>query len=131
MSPARARDCRRDLQKDVFGRFFRHLEKHIEIPVVIKYAGVDQFVFPFGPRALVIRENQFVIGICDLRVLVQILHVRVGGSAIEVEVVFLHILAMIPLAVCESEQALLQDRIFAIPEAESKTQILLVVGETA
>ena len=48
--------------------------------------------------------------------------------AIEVEVVFLHVLAVIALAVREAEESLLQDGILPIPEGQREAQTLFVVG---
>jgi len=55
-----------------------------------------------------------------LRVLVEVLHVGVGRRRVEVEVVLLDVLAVVPLAVGEAEQALLEDRIALVPEARAK-----------
>ena len=73
--------------------------------------------------------DQVVVGIRVLRILVQILHVRVRRRAVEVEVVLFDVLAVIAFAVRETEEAFFQDRIFAIPERERETQKLLVVAE--
>src|SRR4029453_1406204 len=59
----------------------------------------------------------------------EILHVGVSRGAVQVEVVFLHVLPVIPLAVREPEQALFQDRVLAVPQREGKTEGLLVVGD--
>ena len=62
-----------------------------------------------------------------LRVLVGPLHVRVRGRGVQVEPVLLRILAVVALAVGEPEDALLEDRIRAVPQRERKAQTLLVV----
>ena len=49
--------------------------------------------------------------------------------AVEVEVVLLHVLAVIALAVGQAEQALLEDRVLAVPEREREAEPLLVVGD--
>ena len=51
-----------------------------------------------------------------MRILVQILHVGVRRCAIEIEVVFLDVLAVIPLIAGQPEQTLLQDGITFVPE---------------
>src|SRR4051794_10357302 len=50
-------------------------------------------------------------------------------GAIEVEVVFLDVLAVVPLRVRQAEQALLDDRVLAIPQREGKAQDLPVVAD--
>ena len=49
--------------------------------------------------------------------------------AVEVEVVFLDVLAVIALAVGQAEQALLEDRVLAVPEGQREAEPLLVVGD--
>ena len=64
-----------------------------------------------------------------LRILVQILHVRVRRRAVDVKVVLLDVLAMIALAVGEAEQALFEDRIPLVPESHREAQSLFVVRD--
>jgi hypothetical protein len=58
------------------------------------------------------------------------LHVRVRGRAIEVEVVLFDVLPVIALAVRESEHPLLEDRIATVPERQGETKKLLVITDT-
>src|SRR3989442_15037093 len=62
-------------------------------------------------------------------ILVEVLHVRVGRRRVEVEVVLLDVLAVVPLAVGQSEQPLLEDRVATVPERQCEAQSLLVVGD--
>jgi hypothetical protein len=55
----------------------------------------------------------------------------VRRRAVEVEVVLLDVLAVIAFAVGQAEQALLQDRVFAVPQREREAQPLFVVGNAA
>src|SRR5437660_1577542 len=80
-------------------------------------------------RSAPIRLYQIPIWKCLLGILVQILHVRVGGSAVEVKVVFLYILAVIALAVGDSKQTFLQDRIPTVPQSYRKAKLLLVIRD--
>src|SRR3990172_7235454 len=50
--------------------------------------------------------------------------------AVKIKIVFLDIFAVIAFAISQSEKPLFDDRILAIPECKSKTEILLVVGKT-
>jgi hypothetical protein len=67
-------------------------------------------------------------GIGRLRVLVQILHVRMRRRRVEVEVVFLDVLAVVPLAVGQPEEPLLEDRVLTVPQGEREAEELPVVG---
>ncbi len=118
-----------DADEDVFRALLRVLHEHVKVPVVVKDAGIEQLVLKLFPRASPVRFDQVPVGILPLRVLVEILHVRVGGRAVEVEVVLLDILAMVPLAVGEPEQALFQDRVPLVPQRQRKAQPLLVIAE--
>src|ERR1700747_1957411 len=51
------------------------------------------------------------------------------GCGIEIEVVLLHILSMIALAVRQSKHSLLEDRVPAVPESDGKAQTLLLVAD--
>ena len=50
---------------------------------------------------------------------------------IEIEIVLLDVFAVIAFVAGQSEQPLLEDRIFAVPEGESKTDVLVPVGDSA
>ena len=52
-----------------------------------------------------------------------------GRRAVEVEVVFLDVLAVIALAIGQAEQPLLEDRVLAVPQRQGKAQPLVVVAE--
>src|ERR1700730_18085878 len=52
-----------------------------------------------------------------------------GRRAVDLEVVFLDVLAVVPLAVGQAEQALLEDRVLAVPQRHGKAQPLMVVAE--
>ena len=68
-------------------------------------------------------------GIGRLRVLVQVLHVRVRRRAVEVEVVLLDVLAVVALAVGQPEGTLLEDRVLAVPQRQREAQHLVVVAD--
>src|ERR1700732_3866017 len=52
-----------------------------------------------------------------------------GRRAIEVEIVFLDVPTVVAFAVGQAEQPLLQDRVLAIPQRNSKAQPLVVVAD--
>jgi len=117
-----------DLHQDVFRRFLGVLDKDIEIAVTVENAGIEQFILELVARALTVGIHQIRIGVGGLGILVEILHVGVGGGAVEVEVVFLDVLAVVPFTVGESEEAFLEDRVFAVPQGEGEAEALLPVG---
>src|SRR5262249_6087459 len=59
--------------------------------------------------------------------LVEILHVGMRRGAVQVEVVLLHILTVVALAVGQPKQPLLQDRILSVPERHSKAEPLFFI----
>ena len=120
---------RGDLHQDVVGRALGVLDEHVEVPVVVEDAGIEQLVLHVVARALAVRPYKVAVGIGRLRVLVEIFHVRVGRRAIEVEVVLLHVLAVVALAVGQPEEPLLEDGILAVPQGQAEAEALLVVGD--
>ena len=110
----------RDPHQDVFRTGFGILHEDVEVAVVVEDAGVEQFVLHLVPRAAAVRLHQIGVGIGRLRVLVEVFHVRVGRRAVEVEVVLLHVLAVVAFAVGQAEEPLLEDRILAVPQGQAK-----------
>src|SRR5580700_665326 len=117
----------RDLNQNIFDIAFRVLDENIEVPVFVKYSGVEQFVLRFALAPAAIFSDELRVGEGGLRVLVQVLHVRVGGSAVEIEVIFLHIFAMIAFGAAEAEEPLLKYWVALIPERDGKTDELPAV----
>ncbi len=66
-------------------------------------------------RTLLVRGHQIVVGKFPLRILVEVLHVRMRWCIVEVKVILLHILPVITLTVRQSEQPFFEDGILAIP----------------
>src|SRR5262249_48851688 len=73
--------------------------------------------------------DELVVRIGRLRILVEVLHIRVGRRGVEVEVVFLYVLAVVRLTVRQPEQPLLQNWVFAVPQGERETQQLPIVRD--
>ena len=119
---------RRDLHQDVFRTGLGVLHEDVEVPVVVEDAGVEQLVLDLVPGTPAVRLHQVGVGKRRLRILVEILHVRVRRRAVEVEVVLLHVLAVVALAVGQSEEPLLEDRILPVPQGQREAEALLVVG---
>ena len=126
----RAAVAGRDLDQDVLGRCLGILHEHVEVAVLLEDPGVEELVLELVAAAPPVRLHQVGVRIGRLRVLVQKLHVRVGRRAVEVEVVLLDVLAVVAFAVREPEEALLQDRVVAVPQGEGEAEPLLVVADT-
>ena len=109
---------RADLDQDIIRRSFGVFHENIEIAIFIKDAGVEQLVFQLLPRPLAAGISDLLVGEIPLRVLVKILHIRMGWGAVQVEVVLLDVLAVIAFGIGQPEQALLQDRINAVPQRQ-------------
>ena len=119
---------RRDAHEDVFGSALGVLHEDIEIAAVVEDAGVEELVLHLVSGTPAIRVYQIGIRKGRLRILVEVLHVRVRRRAVEIEVVLLHVLAVIALAVGQPEEPLLENGIFRVPEGEAEAQELLVIG---
>src|ERR1019366_10462262 len=66
-----------------------------------------------------------------LRVLIQILHVRMRRRRIEVEVILLHIFAVVALISCQPEKTLFENWIAPIPQRQRKADPLVAVADPA
>ena len=105
------------------------LDEDVEVAVLVEHARVEQFVLEFVPAPAAAGFDKVGVREGGLRILVEVLHVRVRRRAVEVEVVLLDVLAVIALAVGQAEQALLEDRVLAVPQGEREAEPLLVVGD--
>src|SRR5215475_8110478 len=118
-----------DLNEDVFRFGLGVFDEDIKVAIRIKNTCMEQFILGRQLVARSVGVNDWLIRVCCLRILVEVLHVRVRWRAIEVEVVLLDVLAMITFAVGKSEQTFLQDRILAIPQRECETKQLAIIGD--
>ena len=118
-----------DLNEDVFDITFRVLDQNIEIPVFGEHSGVQQFVFRIVPAAAAVFFDQLRVRECGLRILVQILHVRVSRSTVQIEVRFLHILAVIAFFTAQSEEPVFQKWVAAVPQRQRETDPLMTVAD--
>src|SRR5262249_43145331 len=73
--------------------------------------------------------DELVVRVRFLRILVEVLHVRIRRRAVEVEVVLLDVLAVVAFAVCEAEEAFLEDRVPAVPQSHRKAEGSPVAGD--
>src|SRR5262249_13460629 len=103
----------------------------VEIATVLEDTRVEQLVFELMPRALPVGVHEIAVRERPLWILVEVLHVRVRGRRVEVEVVLLDVLAVIALAIGEPEHALFQDRVAFVPQRKSEAQTLRVVRDAS
>src|SRR5207253_10436762 len=101
--------------------------ENIKVAIIVENAGIQKLVLELLPTTRLIGTHQVVVGIGRLRVLVERLHIGMGGRAIEVEVVLLHVLAVIALGVSESKQSLFQDGILLVPERQREAEAHLFI----
>ena len=102
-----------------------HLD--VEVAVIVEDARVEELVLGIRPTSTRIGRDEVVVGKGSLRVLVREAEVRVGRRGVLVEVVLLDVLAVVALSVRQPEQALLENRVAAVPESEREAQDLSVV----
>jgi hypothetical protein len=121
---------RADADEDVPRARLCIFDDDVEIAIVVEDSGVEKLVFGVVARAASIRLHEIRVRKRALRVLVQVLHVRMARNVVEVEVILLDVLAVIAFRARETEQALLQDGIGFVPQGEREAQPLLVVTET-
>ena len=111
---------RGDPDEDVFRGGLGILDDHIEVAVFVEDAGIEQLEFGISFRTASIFFHQLPIRKRALRIFVKILHVGVRRRAVQVEVIFLHILAVIAFVAGQAEEAFLEDRIGPFQRARPK-----------
>jgi hypothetical protein len=114
---------------DIVNRGLGILDGDIEVAIVVEHACVQKFVFELVATAAPVGVYQIVVGEGGVRVLIEEALVGVGRGGVEVEVVLLHVLAMIAFAVREAKEALLENGVLAVPHGQGQAQQLLIVGE--
>src|ERR1700686_3916552 len=117
----------RDPHQNVIRLALRVFDEDIEVAVVVEHIGVDQFELGLPDAATPALFHQSFVGVLGLRILVEHPQVRMRRRGIEVVVEFLHVLAVIALAVVQAEQPLLEDGIAGIPQRQREAQTLLAV----
>ena len=121
----------RDSNQRIFWICLGILHKDVEVSIVIENTRVEKFVLKLLPRTPPIGFHQIAIGIFTLRVFVQVLHVRVRRSAIDIEVIFFDVFAVVGLTVRQAKHAFFQDRVATIPQGYCKAKQLLIVAVSA
>ena len=121
----------------------RHLDRHQQVvrvglgvvdlddpvAVVVEGARVEQLVLGVVLAAAAVLGDEVAVGELALRVVVAPAVPGVARQRVEVPPVLLRVLAVVALAAGEAEDALLQDRVAAVPEREREAEPLLDVRE--
>ena len=115
---------------EVVGRGLGVFDRHIEVALAVEHSGVDELEFGIALAAAAVLTHQPVVGKLPLRVLVEHLQIRVRGCRVEVEVVFLDVLAVVSLLAAEAEHPLLEDRVTAVPQRQRQAKPLAVVADS-
>src|SRR5438309_5089125 len=110
---------------DVFRIGLRVFDKNVEIAIFIENAGIEKF--ELRTATLCVFRNQLCVWELLLRILVEHPHVAVRGRIVEIEPVFLCVLAVISFRRRQTEHSLFQDGIVTVPERKSKYQQLVAI----
>ena len=96
----------------------RRRVRDIDRPVssMIENTGVNEFVLGFVTKTSGVLIDQLLVGEWRLRVVITPAQPSVAGQPIEIPPVLFDVLAMVPLRTGETEHALLEDRVDAVPE---------------
>ena len=108
----------------------RVFDEDVKIAVLVENPGVQQFVFGlvFSPGA--VGMNKLRVGKFPLRIFVEHFQVGMCGRGVQVVIELLAILAVIALAVGQTEKTLLENRIASVPESKREAKSLVVIGES-
>ena len=71
------------------------LDEDVEVAIAIEYPGIEQLVLGTLSGAALVVLDELAIRKRGLRILVEQAHVRVGRRVVDVEIVLLHVLAVI------------------------------------
>ncbi len=120
-----------DANANVFRPGFGIFDEDIEVAVFIEDSRVQQFVLRRAhlPPAAPVFFQQFLVRKLALRILVQHLHVTVGRRVVEIEPVFLGVLAVVAFVAREPEHALFEDGIASIPQGQGEDQKLVTIAD--
>jgi hypothetical protein len=116
----------RHAEHEVVGAALGPLHEDVEVAAIVEEARVLDLELRLVSRAPL--REEALVGIGALRVLVEVLQVRVRGCRVEVVVELLHVLAVIALLVRHAEEALLEDGVLAIPERDGEADPLRLVA---
>ena len=120
---------RLDADAQVFRIDLGVLDENVKVSVFIEDAGVEKLELEAAAGPPLVLRREMGVGELRLRILIEILHVRMGRRVVEVEVVFLDVLAVVAFVGGESEQAFLEDGVAAVPEGGGEAEELVAVAD--
>jgi hypothetical protein len=119
-----------DLDQYVFDVCFGVLDENVEVAIFGEDARVDQLVLGLPSPSTPVFRDKLRLRKLGSRIFVQHLHIGMRRRGVEIEVVLLHILAVIPFVSVESEEALLENWIAAIPECQTEADKLMAIADS-
>ncbi len=116
---------------DVVGCSFRIGDRDVEEPVVGEDPGVGELELTVFARAPAVLGAQVRVRVLGLRIAIEQPHRRVGGRAVDRPPVLLDVLAVVALAVGETEQPFLEQRVAAVPHRQREVEESETVADAA
>ena len=101
--------------QDVLGACLGVFDIDIEIAIGVEDSGIHDLEFGLLLAAARVLLHQPGVGIFGLRIFVEHPRVTIGRHRVEIVVKLLDVLAVVALAIAETEHALLEDRVLAVP----------------
>src|SRR6516225_8933361 len=123
--------ARFDPHMDLFRGRLRIENFDIPIAILVKHPGVEEIEGRIAAAAPPVFGDEPFVGIGGLRVFVEIAQPAVARRSIDVEIVFLDVLAVVAFVAGQAEGTLFEDRVAAVPQRERETQALLLVAQSA
>jgi len=105
------------------------LGQHVEVPVAVEDAGVENLELRLHPPPLAVHLQQLGIGKGPLRILVERLEVAGGRGGVEEVVQLLHVLPVVSLQAIEAVEPLLEDGVLPVPEGDRQAETALAIGD--
>jgi len=119
-----------DSPEEVLGSTLGDFLDDVEVAAFGKDTEVGEFEFGLGATAATVFIPDLDVGVFALGLFVESLGVGVGGGGIEVVVALFDVFAVVAFVAAESEKALFEDRVLAIPEGGGEAEAALAVGPT-
>ena len=118
-----------ETNEDVLWTGFGVLGKDVPVFRLVKHTRVFQLMLWLTHSSLPILLHQVGIRVLGLRVLVESLHVGVGGGGVKVVVALLAVLAMVPLGSRQTKETLLEDGVLLVPQCHGKAETTLSITD--
>src|SRR5439155_8239008 len=119
----------RDEHEDVLSICLGVFDEDVEVAIVVEDASIEQLELRLVFAATTVLIDQPRVRELSLWILVKHLQVGMCRRGVEIVVKFLGVLAVIALAVCQTKEPLLQNRVLAVPKRKRETKTLLIVAD--